>query len=307
MSERPPDYRGPERRRNRRWRPRRVPFLVFCAIVVAVCYAAAAVWLMARETLIVFQAGATLSPERPDFPYAQIDLPRPDGARQFAWEMKSEATDRDPWVLFLHGNAQTVASKVNISHYRQLRALGLNILAPEYRGFGGLDGLPTETALATDARVAYDYLRANRRLPAGRIVIYGWSLGAAVAVELAADVDQGAVILEGAPASLVDIRQRRYPFFPIRLLMRNPFEAITLIDRIHAPILFLHSPDDDVIPIAEGRRLFAAAREPKTFVEVRGGHVYASEVDAEHFFGAIRPFLEARGLLDAHTAAAAGR
>jgi uncharacterized protein len=307
MFERQPAYRGPERRKSRRWRPRRVPFLVFCVVIVGVCYVAAAAWLMSQETLLVFQAGATLSAGRPDFPWVQIDLPRADGARQFAWEMKGEASEREPWILFLHGNAQTVASKVNISHYRQLRALGVNVFAAEYRGFGGLDGQPTQAALATDARVAYDYLRSTRHLPANRIVIYGWSLGAAVAVELAAEVDEAAVILEGAPASLVAIRQRRYPFFPIRLIMRNPFEAITLIDRIHAPILFLHSPDDDVIPIAEGRRLFEAARAPKTFVEVRGGHVYASEVDAEHFFGAIRPFLEERGLLDSHTAATTGR
>src|SRR6185295_10073466 len=119
-----------------------------------------------------------------------------------------------------HGNAATIASKVNISHYRQLRSLGLNILAPEYRGFAGLDGVPTEAALATDARAAYDYLRSSRKVPATHIVIYGWSLGAAVAVGLASTVEEGAVILEGAPASLVAIGSRRYPFFPIRLIMR---------------------------------------------------------------------------------------
>ena len=90
-------------------------------------------------------------------------------------------SDDGPWALYLHGNAATIASNINISHYRQLRRVGLNVLAPEYRGFGGLDGPPTEAALGADARAAYDYLRGTRGIAASRIVIYGWSLGSAVA------------------------------------------------------------------------------------------------------------------------------
>jgi fermentation-respiration switch protein FrsA (DUF1100 family) len=82
----------------------------------------------------------------------------------------------------------------------------------------------------------------------------------------------------------------------MRLLMRNPFESISRIDRVRAPKLFLHSPEDAVIPISEGRRLFDAARGDKTFVEVRGGHVNATTVDTEHFYGAIRTFLAAHQL-----------
>jgi dipeptidyl aminopeptidase/acylaminoacyl peptidase len=260
-------------------------------------YAAAVVWLVSQETRIVFRANETLAAGRPPFQYEQIDLPRLDGARQFAWIMRREASDEGPWALFLHGNAATIASSVNISHYVQLRNLGLNVIAPEYRGFAGLEGVPTEATLAADARAAYDYLRATRHVSPSRIVIYGWSLGSAVAIDLASEVEQGAVILEGAPASLVDIGQRRYPFFPIRLLMRSPFESIGKIGRIHSPMLFLHSPDDTVVPIAEGRRLFEAARGEKRFVEVRGGHVYASQVDEQRFYGSIRPFLEEHHLL----------
>ena len=84
--------------------------------------------------------------------------------------------------------------------------------------------------------------------------------------------------------------------FPIRLVMRNPFDSIAKVDRIRAPILFLHSPEDDVIPIGEGRRLFDAATAPKTFVEVRGGHIYANDVDRSVFEGAIKSFLERAGL-----------
>jgi fermentation-respiration switch protein FrsA (DUF1100 family) len=303
-----PAYTGPERRKARRWQPRRGRFLLLCFLLVAVGYIGAVLWLMAQETRLVFQASTTLGPARPAMPFESIELPRPDGARQFGWVMRRGGTDQGTWVLYLHGNAATIGSQVNISHYNGLVHLGLNVFAPEYRGFGGLDGVPTEDALAADARAAYDYLRATRGIPPDRIVLYGWSLGAAVAVRLASDTEQAAVVLEGAPASLAAIRQQRYPLFPIRLIMRNPFEAIDRIDRVRAPLLFLHSPADEVIPISEGRRLFDAARAPKTFVEIKGGHVQAIDVDAERVLESLRAFFAEHGLLgDGRTAAASAR
>jgi uncharacterized protein len=298
-------YTGPERRRQARWRPRPLRVIVGLLLVAAMCYGATVVYLVSQETRLVFQAGRTLSDARPSFPYEQIDVPRADGVRQFAWVMRAAPTDNGPWVLFLHGNAATIAARVNIAHYTELRKLGLNVVAPEYRGFGGLDGLPTEAALAADAQAAYDYLRTVRQIPSSRLVIYGWSLGSAVAVTLASGVDSAALIVEGAPASLVDIGQQQYPFFPMRLLMRNPFDSIRRIDHVHVPMLFLHSPEDAVIPIAEGRRLYDAARGDKTFVEVHGGHVNATTIDTQHFYGAIRSFLAAHRVLPSDDRASA--
>jgi fermentation-respiration switch protein FrsA (DUF1100 family) len=283
--------------------PRRGRVLRVLVSAVLLVYVGAAVWLMSQETQIVFRAGRTLGPARPAQPVQQVDIARQDGLRQFAWEMKTASGGSDaPWALFLHGNAGTIASRVNIVRYEQLRALGVNVLAAEYRGFGGLDGVPSEPSLYADARAAYDHLRSRLGVPAERIAIYGWSLGGAVAVDLASKVPLGAVILEGAPASLVAIGQAQYPFFPIRLLMRNPFHAVDRVKAISAPMLFLHSPDDRVIPIGEGRRLFDAAAAAKTFVEVRGGHVNAAEVDAPAFRSSIGKFLHDTRVL---TAAAA--
>ncbi len=291
-------YTGPERRQHPRWRPRPLRVIAALLLIAAMCYGAAVIYLVSQETRLVFQAGRTLGEMRPSFPYEQVDVPRNDAARQFAWLIPAAPTSEEaPWVLFLHGNAATIAARVNIAHYAELRKLGLNVMAPEYRGFGGLAGLPTESVLAADAQAAYDYLRNVRHVPATRLVIYGWSLGSAVAVTLASEVDAAALILEGAPASLVAIGQQQYPFFPVRLLMRNPFDSIRRIDRVRAPTLFLHSPEDAVIPIAEGRRLYEAAPGDKAFVEVRGGHVNASTVDTERFFGAIRGFLAAHRVL----------
>jgi len=290
-------YKGPERRLQPRWRPQPLRVILTLVVTLAIGYGVGVLYLITQETRLVFQAGRTLGTARPSFPYEQIDVPRTDGEQQFGWVMRSAGSDEGTWVLFLHGNAATIAAKVNIAHYSELRNLGVNVLAPEYHGFGGLSGIPTETVLAADARAAYDYLRTARQVAPSHLVIYGWSLGSAVAVGLASEVEEAAVILEGAPASLVDISRERYPLFPVGLLMRNRFDSIEKINRIKAPMLFLHSPEDAVIPIAEGRRLYEAARGEKTFVEVRGGHVDATTVDTKRFYGAIRTFLAGHHLI----------
>jgi uncharacterized protein len=278
---------------RRRFSPLRI--VLALVATMGACYIAAILWLMSQETRLVFQAGRPLGEGRPSFPFSQVDVPRSDGARQFAWVM--ENPDARTWLLFLHGNSATIASRVNIACCRELRALGMSILAPEYRGFAGLPGIPSESGLNADARAAFDYLVNIRHVSPTRVVIYGWSLGSAVAVDLAANADEAAVVLEGAPASVAGVGAEQYPFFPVRLIMRNPFESIRKVDRVHAPMLFLHSPEDTIIPYPHGRRLYDAARPPKRFVDVRGGHIDASEVDKAAFFGAIRSFLDEYGLL----------
>lgn len=270
------------------------------AIAAITAYAAAMVWLVSQETNLVFRAHRPLGDLRPALPFEEVRIDAETGA-QPAWIVRATASspgasDTRPWVIYFHGNDANIASRLNILHYEQLAKLGLNVIAPEYRGFAGLHGTPSEEGLAHDARAAYDYLRHQLRVEPRRIVIYGWSLGSAVAVTLASQADEGAVVLEGAPASIVDIGAQRYPFFPIRWLIRNPFESIVRISSVGSPLLFLHSPEDTIVPIAEGRRLFAAAAPPKQFVEVSGGHVYASEKDPR-FFNAVATFLRAHRLL----------
>jgi uncharacterized protein len=283
--------------------------LVVLVALLAGIYAAIVVRLMLQETQLVFRTNVARADTHPRFPYEQVELPRADGLRQFAWVMKRDPAQpaggiEDWWVLYLHGNAATIGSRSNVAHYARLHELGVNVLAPEYRGFNGLDGVPTEAGVGTDARTAYDYLRLHEHIPPTRVVIYGWSLGAAIAVDLASQVQARAVVLEGAPASVVDIGQQRYPLIPVRLIIRNPFHAIRKIGQVKAPLLFLHSPDDRVVPFAEGRRLFEAAPSPKTFVEVRGGHVEASETDRDHFYGALKQFFAGLTTAGAGTPAA---
>lgn len=277
---------------TRTGRGRAALLVVLTAVML---YGGGVAYLMLQETRLIFRTDVARADTRPPFPYQQLDIPRADGLPQFGWRIGRAETSapaaENLWVLFLHGNASTIASRMNVAHYSRLRALGLNVFAPEYRGYNGLEAVPSEASVAADARAAYDYLRQREGVSPDRLVIYGWSLGAAIAVNLASNVEARGVILEGAPASVVDIGQSQYPIFPVRWIIRNPFNAIEAVDRIRAPLLFLHSSEDVIIPFAEGRRLFDAAPSPKTFVEVRGGHIDASEIDRETFYGAIATFL----------------
>jgi pimeloyl-ACP methyl ester carboxylesterase len=259
-------------------------------------YAAAVIWLMRQETRLVLQAVQSLGETRPSFPYQHVDIPRADGERQFAWLMRG-STDEGPWVVYLHGNPSTIASPVSIAHYRLFRRIGLNVFAPEYRGFGGLGDRATTSSLQADADAAYRYLRDSRGIPSESIIVYGWSFGSAVAVDMALRTPPRALILEGAPASLLDLSKRRYPLFPLRFFMRSSFDSIRRIGEVPSPMLFLHSAGDEVIPIADSRRLFDAARGRKTFVEVPGGHITAVDVGAAAFERALREFLQREGLL----------
>jgi len=276
--------------------------LLAFVLLTVIAYGGVVVWLIANETRLVFEAGQAAGTYRPAPPFEEMSVRGTTGPRQRIWIMRTsasaEASADTPWVIFLHGNAASIASRMNIVHYEHLRALGLNVIAPEYRGYGGVEGVPTEAGIESDARAAYDTVQERLHLDSRRIVLYGWSLGSAVAVDLASHVPSAAVILEGAPASIVAIGERRYPLLPIRLLIRNPFESIRKIDGVKAPKLFIHSLGDEIVPIEEGRRLFDAAPQPKRWVEVTGGHVYAAEKDPA-FFGYVRQFLAAQGLVSA--------
>jgi fermentation-respiration switch protein FrsA (DUF1100 family) len=264
--------------------------LVSLVLAFAMLYAGAVGYLASQETRLVFAHGRPLGEGRPAAPFEPVPLAGAGGS-QFGWVMRQPEDPDATWLLYLHGNRATVASRTNLLRYDGFRAAGLNILAPEYRGFGGVPGTPTEDGLSEDARAGYDYLRRTLNIAPERIVIFGWSLGSAVAVNLASQVESAGVILEGAPASLVAIGERDYPWMPVRLVMRNRFESILKVDRIRAPMLFLHSPEDEVIPFEEGRRLFDAAPEPKTFVEVRGGHIRPAEEDRQKYFASVSLFL----------------
>ena len=145
-------------------------------------------------------------------------------------------------------------------------------MAFAYRGYGGSTGRPSEAGLLRDAVAAYDFARA--RYPAKRIVLFGESLGTAVAVALAAGHEIGALILDAPFSSATDVGAAAYPFAPVRWMLKDKYRSDERIGRVSAPLLVLHGEQDRIVPIRLAERLFALAREPKRFVRfAEGGHV----------------------------------
>jgi fermentation-respiration switch protein FrsA (DUF1100 family) len=164
----------------------------------------------------------------------------------------------------------------SISRYAIFAELGLNVLSIDYRGFGESDGSPSEAGLYRDASACYNYLTVRMHVPPEKIVIYGFSLGSGVAVDLASRGKvAGALIIEASYTSILDVAQRNYPYVPVKLAMRNRFNSIDKINRVSIPTLFVHSSVDEVIPFLHSRLLFEKALSPKVFLEIHGQHDFA--------------------------------
>ena len=217
-----------------------------------------------------------------------------DGVTLSAWVMQPQS-GTGYWLLICHGNAGNLSEGGRAQHYAGLHGLGLGILAFDYRGYGESGGTPGEAGVYRDAQAAYRYLRDSLGVASDRIVLFGHSLGSAVAVELAGRVPAAGLILDGALSSGVQRGQELYPWLPVRWIARNRFESDRKIGRLTLPKLFLHARDDEVVPIAHGERLFAAAPEPKRFVRLAGGHGDAFLADSAAYYGAIQRFVEDLG------------
>lgn len=240
------------------------------AIIACLVYlgALAALFFAQRSFLFPIPQTTRTSPEAAGF--AQADehvLTAEDGAKIILWHVP--ANPGRHVVLYFHGNGEVLAWLV--PRFREITADGTGLIAMSDRGYGGSTGSPSESALLRDAAAAYDFARA--RYDAGRIVVWGFSLGTGIAVATAAEHPIGGLILEAPYTSISDLAARAFPFLPVRPLVRDSFHSDQRIAEVHAPLLIMHGAKDPVIPIALGEQLFALAREPKQFVSFPdGGH-----------------------------------
>ena len=188
-----------------------------------------------------------------------------------------------PGLLFLHGVRWDV--RASAPRMRQLHALGFSVLGIDYRGFGrSTDVMPSETLVAEDSRAAWDWLA--RRHPGARRFIFGHSLGAAIAVRLAQEVDDEAgLIVEGSFTSTVDIfRSTSWGWLPITGLITQRFDAGARISQVGSPVLVVHAGDDTMVKPRLGRELYERAVPPKRFVLVEGAvHENTTEVGQRQY------------------------
>jgi fermentation-respiration switch protein FrsA (DUF1100 family) len=176
-----------------------------------------------------------------------------------------------PTVVLYQGNTGTTAMRAFKA--RVLLDAGLGVWLAGYRGFDGNPGFPSEDGLYSDARAVLDWLARNGT-PAGRVVLYGESLGTGVAVQIATERDVAAVVLESPYTSVPDIAELRYPLMPVQWLALDRFDSIAKVGRIRAPLLITHGDQDTVVPVMFAHQLFEKAPGPKEAVFLpRAGHL----------------------------------
>lgn len=260
------------------------------ALIAAAIYAGLCLSLFLFQSRLVFLPSRALSatPERIGLQYEDVWLRTDDGVRIHGWFLP-HAEPRGT-LLFFHGNAGNISHR--LESMELFHQLGLNTLIVDYHGYGNSEGSPGEAETYLDADAAWRHLTEARGIPAGRIVLFGRSLGAGVAAWLAARAEPAGLILESAFASVPDMAATVYPIFPVRLLARIRYDAEAALGKVRAPVLVIHSAGDEIVPIAQGRRLFAAAGEPKRFLEIRGGHNDGFLVSRDAYVAGLHEFLQ---------------
>lgn len=219
--------------------------------------------------------------------YENVALRAGDGVALHAWLVRVPGARRT--VLFLHGNAGNISHRLD--KLAVLADLGVDVLLLDYRGYGQSAGAPDEAGTYLDAEAAYDWLR-QRGVPASDVIVYGESLGGPIATDLAARREVGGLVLESAPSSIIDVARHHYPLLPVGMFLSVRYDALERIGRVRAPLLILHSTEDEIVPFSMAEELRATAPEPKRLVPLRGGHNDAFVVSAELYRAALQDFLE---------------
>ena len=222
-----------------------------------------------------------------------VVLETADGMSLGGWYLP--ARGRGGAVLVCNGNGGDRSLRAGLA--LALNRMGLSVLLFDYRGYGGNPGKPSEGGLTADARAALDWLGAQPDVDPQRIVYFGESLGAAVALGLAVERPPAALVLRSPFTSLPDVAAVHYPWLPVRRLLLDTYPSIDRIASLRAPVLVIAGDRDDIVPAALSRRLFDAAPEPKQYVQVPGvGHNDPQLLDGPQMIGAIGRFLSDAGV-----------
>jgi fermentation-respiration switch protein FrsA (DUF1100 family) len=252
--------------------------------------AVAIVWSQQRR-MIYFPSGAVREPETVGLERASaVSFRTADGLTLKGWFVNR--TDAPEFtVIVFNGNAGNRAFRAPLADV--LSRSNLAVLLFDYRGFGGNPGSPTEEGLKTDARAALDYVVSRGDVDRRRIVYFGESLGTAVAATLAVDYPPAALILRSPFTSMTDVGRHHYAFLPVRWLLRDRYVTIDRIARVNAPLLVIGGDADSIVPIAQTRRIYEAADDPKSLLIINGAdHNDDSLLAGREMIGGVLQFLQ---------------
>ena len=244
--------------------------------------------------------------------WEEVWLTTADGERLHAWLLANKALGlrKGPTVLFFQENAGNIAHRLPNAH-RLIEQLACNVLLVSYRGFGRSSGSPSERGLVQDAQAALDYVRGRSELDPGRVVLFGRSLGGAVAAALAAGPGEGkvkAVVLENTFSSIPAMAGQLMPLLgalvgpgkPLNFFVRDKWETLGRVAHIGAPVLFVSSGRDEMVPQSQMRALLAArqavAGRTSVWLELpRATHMDAWQVGGTEYWDGLRQFMSRHG------------
>ena len=261
-------------------------------ISVAIAYACVLALVFVFQSRLVYypQVGreATVTPQAYGLAFDSVEIATEDGEKLHAWWVPAAAARGT--VIIFHGNAGNISHRLD--YLMMFSRLRYSTLIVDYRGYGKSTGAPSEEGTYRDALAAWRHLTEGRGARPADIVIFGESLGGAVASWLAARHAPRALVLTSTFTSATDLGAQVYGFLPVRLISRFSYDNLSNLKSIKSPVLIAHSRDDDIIPFAHGQKLFATAGEPKQFLEMRGGHNEGFIFMREEWVRALASFLE---------------
>ncbi|HVF26726.1 MAG TPA: alpha/beta fold hydrolase [Pyrinomonadaceae bacterium] len=218
-----------------------------------------------------------------------------DGTRLHGWFVGAPVQPATATIIYFHGNGGNLSGVGWIANH--FTARGFDVMLFDYRGYGRSEGAAIdERGIFADADAAYDYVVRERGVPPARLVLYGQSLGTTAVADVASRKPCGGVILESGLSSASDMAGVVLPWLPraFHRLARNRFESARKLAGVECPILVAHGDMDEVIPIEQGRALYAAAREPKRLIIVSGAsHNNLVAIGGENYLDAVAAFIRA--------------
>lgn len=219
--------------------------------------------------------------------YEDVYMKTKDGVTISGWYIPTE--NEKGVVLFCHGNAGNISHRlesINIFYN-----MGLSVLIFDYRGYGKSEGKPSEKGTYLDAEAAWNYLVSIKGKPPRKIILFGRSLGAAIAADIALKESPAGLIIESSFLSVFEMGKKYYPWIPVRLISKFDYSTIDKIQSITSPKLIIHSPDDEIIPFEHGKKLFEKAVQPKEFLQIEGGHNEGFLISGNLYLKGIKGFL----------------
>jgi fermentation-respiration switch protein FrsA (DUF1100 family) len=266
--------------------------LLYMLLIALLLYAVLAAYVFLMQPRLIYYPDLPgrdieVAPDAIGLEYEDVRLRTVDGEVLHGWFVPHRVPVAT--LLFCHGNAGNISHRLD--SIRLFHELGLNVLIFDYRGYGQSTGRPTEQGTYRDVDAAWNYLVGERGIEPGAIILFGRSLGAAVIADLATRTRPAAVILESAFTSVPDLAARIYPWLPVRWLARYRYNNAGKIRAIAAPVLVIHSREDEIIPFSHAEQLFELANEPRQMLELSGGHNDAFYVSRELYRPAVEAFV----------------